>query len=68
MGDNNMGSTLGNQPSGNAPGALDKGKGKSVEDPTSHEMSVDEDDSESEPEAEEIVSPRVGNMMRPISD
>ncbi|PLB39195.1 histone H2A.Z-specific chaperone CHZ1 [Aspergillus candidus] len=70
MGDNNMGATLGDQPSGNAPGALDKGKGKSVEDPTSHEMSVDEDDSESEPEAEEIVEDEDeddGGNLEPIS-
>jgi hypothetical protein len=56
MGDNNQATFPGNDPAAYPPdaAALDKGKGKAVEDPM--DVSMDEDDDDSESEAEEQVS------------
>jgi hypothetical protein len=55
MGDNNQSTFPGNDPAAYPPdaAALDKGKGKAVEDPM--DVSMDEDDDDSESEAEEQV-------------
>ncbi|EAW07996.1 histone H2A.Z-specific chaperone CHZ1 [Aspergillus clavatus NRRL 1] len=56
MGDNNR-ATFSNDPAANAPdaAAVEKGKGKAVEEPAL-EMSMDEDEESEESEAEEIES------------
>ena len=56
MGDNNR-ATFNTDPAANAPdaAAVEKGKGKAVEEPAL-EMSMDEDEESEESEAEEMVS------------